>query len=178
MIGCLDVAYGDTHAIAACVLAARWNSATEEMHVAARVNDILPYEPGSFYKRELPCLLQVLAATRLPDVLIVDGYAWIAPGHPGLGVHLFDALGGAVPVVGVAKTSFMGAAGAVEVLRGQSRNPLYVTAIGIDVNQAATHVAAMHGKNRLPTLLKLVDTHVRQGLAADAQLRDGSGTVP
>jgi deoxyribonuclease V len=37
-----------------------------------------------------------------------------------------------------------------------------VTAAGIDVEEAARHVAAMHGNYRVPTLLKRVDSACRQ----------------
>lgn len=46
---------------------------------------------------------------------------------PGLGQHLYEALGCQVPVVGVAKTHFAGVA--VPVLRSQ--NPLYVTSVSL-----------------------------------------------
>src|SRR5439155_10587314 len=110
-------------------------------------------------KREMPCLLTVLAEVAEPlESIIVDGYVWLADeGTPGLGAHLFEALGEAVPVVGVAKTRFASARAARPVLRGDSQRPLFVTAAGIDVEAAAEHVRAMHGEFRLPTLLKRVD---------------------
>ena len=76
-------------------------------------------------------------------------------------------MGGTVAVVGVAKTRFAGAADAVAVCRGGSRSPLFVTAVGVDVQEAAQKVAAMHGPYRLPTLLKRVDQLART--ATDAQ---------
>ncbi|MEO7729694.1 MAG: endonuclease V [Kofleriaceae bacterium] len=70
------------------------------------IEDVLPYEPGGFYKRELPCWLALLAHARaagiVPDLLVVDGYACFGPGRPALGEHLVQATG--TPVVGVAKT--------------------------------------------------------------------------
>jgi deoxyribonuclease V len=59
-------------------------------------------------------------------------------------------------VVGVAKRPFRGAP-ALEVLRGASARPLYVTAIGIDAAHAADGVRRMHGAHRIPTLLTRVD---------------------
>src|SRR3954462_13309614 len=109
MIACLDVHYWNTHARAACVLLADWSDRLPAGSHLAEVNDVEPYQTGSFYLRELPCLLAVLRLlTTPPAALIVDGYVWISPdGKPGLGAHLHEAINGAVPVVGVAKTQFM-----------------------------------------------------------------------
>ena len=133
-----------------------------ETHVF-HVTDVAPYEPGSFYKRELPCLKAVLTRLKgnLPDIIIVDGYVDTSPGHPGLGRRLFDELEGKVVVIGVAKTAFYGAEH-VEVLRGTSQRPLYVTAAGMDVSEAAERVRAMQGKYRIPEMLKTVDSLARE----------------
>jgi deoxyinosine 3'endonuclease (endonuclease V) len=80
-----------------------------------------------------------------------------APGRPGLGAYLSSAIG--VPVIGVAKTQFV-SANAIRVVRASTR-PLYVTGVGIDPAEAASHIASMHGPYRLPTLLKLVDSRAR-----------------
>jgi deoxyribonuclease V len=71
----------------------------------------------------------------------------------------------AIPVIGVAKTAFHGSDFAARVLRGASRNPLFVTARGVPVNDAARWVEAMHGPHRVPTLLARVDRLAR-GLVA------------
>jgi len=122
--------------------------------------EVAAYEPGAFYKRELPCLLGLLAHGPRAGVVIVDGFAWLDGGRSGLGAHLHAAVGGVV--VGVAKTLFAGASGVVEVLRGVSTTPLYVSAVGIGVDEAARHIAGMHGPHRLPTLLKQVDSLARK----------------
>ena len=41
--------------------------------------------------------------------------------------------------------------------RGKSQTPLFITAAGIDVHTAASFIQSMHGKFRIPTLLKQVD---------------------
>jgi deoxyribonuclease V len=82
----------------------------------------------------------------------------------GWGAHLHEARG--IPVIGVAKTHFATAVDAVEILRGTSRTPLYVSAAGIDVTTAANWIAAMHGLHRLPTLLKQVDRLARESPVA------------
>jgi deoxyribonuclease V len=124
-------------------------------------HEIADYRPGEFYRRELPCLLGVLARGPAPAVVVIDGYVWLGPVRPGLGAHLYEALRRSAGVIGVAKTRFARATGAVPILRGRSRSPLYITAIGLDVAEAARWVSGMHGAYRLPTLLKRVDRLAR-----------------
>jgi deoxyribonuclease V len=158
MIACVDVDYRDGGAAAACVLLHDWADAVPSGEHVERIAAVAPYEPGQFYRRELPCLRAVLGRVADPvDVIVIDGYVWLAgEARPGLGAHLFEALGRTVPVIGVAKTQFEGAGG-VPVLRGDSRRPLIVTAAGMDAATAARHVQAMHGPFRIPTLLRRVD---------------------
>ena len=56
-----------------------------------------------------------------------------------------------------AKNPYRGSGFATPVLRGGSKSPLFVTAAGMDVAEAARHVEGMHGKHRIPTLLGWVD---------------------
>jgi len=122
--------------------------------------DAKPYVPGEFYRRELPCILELLETfSVLPRVIIVDGYVMLGS-RPGLGQHLFTALGSSLPVIGVAKSAYKGAGG-VPVLRGRSTRPLLVTAAGMNVDVAAANIHKMHGDHRIPTLLKLVDRLAR-----------------
>jgi len=158
MIACVDVGYHDTHATAACVVVTAWADETPHTTHTVRIDSVEPYEPGQFYRRELPCLLGVLADVTVPlDTVIVDGFVWLGTDQPGLGAHLYEALERRISVVGVAKTSYAGNTIAVEILRGISQNPLYITAIGIDPAIAAEHVRSMHGEHRIPTLLGHVD---------------------
>ena len=159
MIACVDVDYRASGAVAACVLFRAWDDAEGVSETVIPIARVEPYESGRFYRRELPCLLAVLeAAGGAPGMVVVDGYVWLSDERePGLGAHLHQALGGRAAVVGVAKTRFARAAAAREVLRGTSRLPLFVTAAGMDVDEAARHVGAMHGPHRTPTLLKRVD---------------------
>ena len=160
-IAAVDVDYRPDHAVAACVLFDAWTDAAPSSEHSARVDDVAPYEPGAFYKRELPCILAVLRALDAPVAcVVVDGYVNLGD-KPGLGEHLYDALAKKAVVVGVAKSEFR-AARAVEVVRGASAQPLYVTAVGVDVNEAAAWVRAMHGANRIPTLLGRVDAVARR----------------
>ena len=131
--------------------------------------DVEPYVPGEFYRRELPCLLKVLdQLSERPEVVVIDGYVWLdASGRKGLGGHLFEALNKTVPVIGVAKTRFATATRAIEVLRGSSARPLFVTAAGIDQANAAKCIRRMHGESRIPTLLKRVDRLSRGDAACE-----------
>lgn len=128
---------------------------------------VAPYQPGRFAERELPCLLAALEAlASAPGVVIVDGYVALDPtGRPGLGAHLFEALGRATPVVGVAKTAFRSATHAHDVYRGDASAPLHVTAAGWDAAEAATAVQAMAGPHRLPDLLRAADRAARDAAA-------------
>jgi deoxyribonuclease V len=169
----LDVDYrrdasGAEFAMAAAVLFERWSDGAASRERVVRVDGVKPYVSGRFFERELPCLLAVLEAVRADgaviDGVIVDGYVWLAEGRAGLGAHLFTALGERVPVVGVAKTAFDGAAGVQsEVLRGQSKKPLLVTSAGIERSVAASCVKGMAGEHRVPTLLARVDRLCREG---------------
>jgi deoxyribonuclease V len=143
-------------AVAALVLAddARFGSLVEER--TARLTDVAPYQPGAFFTRELPALRAVLDGAGPLALLIVDGYVHLDPtGRPGLGAHAHEEFG--VPVVGVAKTAFHTASHAIEVRRGEATRPLYVTAIGLAVDDAVTLVREMAGQYRLPDALRRVD---------------------
>src|SRR5438046_1855650 len=111
MIACVDVDYRDNGAVAACVLFRDWADAASAAEHVRRLERVEPYQPGQFYKREMPCLLAVLAEVAEPlETIVVDGYVWLADeGTPGLGAHLFEALDAALPVIGVAKTRFTSA---------------------------------------------------------------------
>lgn len=164
MFVAFDVQYVETRAAAAAVLFEGWTSITATDEVLTTVEDVAPYVPGSFYLRELPCLLAALRIVEArhgqPALLFVDGYVNLEPGHPGLGRRLHDATG--IPVVGVAKTRFHQAE-AVEVTRGASKAPLFVTAVGCEVAIAAQGVLRMSGPYRIPTLLQQVDHLARKG---------------
>jgi deoxyribonuclease V len=168
MLVCLDVDYRPHDVVSACVGFAAWSSpAASFERVEHSAGAPAPYVPGSFYLRELPHLLRILAIVEReqhdrPAIVIVDGYVSLGPGRPGLGEHLHRALGGVGAVVGVAKTAFHGAAHATAVKRGTSDRPLYVTAIGISEVEAAAGVAAMHGAHRVPTMLRRVDRACRE----------------
>jgi deoxyribonuclease V len=164
MIACVDVDYRNEGAVAACVLFRDWGDPAAAAEHVERIAHVEEYVPGQFYRRELPCLLTVLAALPAPpEVIVVDGYVWLdGAGRPGLGAHLYEALKRAIPILGVAKTRFDSCIVAIPVRRGGSRRPLFVTAAGLDVAEAARQVECMHGAFRIPTLLKRVDELCRK----------------
>ena len=75
---------------------------------------------------------------------------------PGLGQHLFHVLEGRTAVIGVSKTAQPGLPAQFEVMREEETGPLLVTCAGIDLGAAKARLRTMHGKRRVPTLLKLV----------------------
>ncbi|MFI6426143.1 endonuclease V [Promicromonospora sp. NPDC050880] len=161
-LGAVDVQYlDDGGARAALVVSDRPVFAGPLEEHAVLVDQVAEYRPGRFYERELPALEQVLSQAAPLDLLIVDGYVDLDPaGSPGLGAHAAEA-GLAPVVVGVAKTRFRTATHAVEVLRGQSARPLYVTASGMALDTAAELVRSMAGEGRLPDALRHVDRLAR-----------------
>ena len=154
MLACVDVDYRGTGAVAAALLFDAWTDDVPARELVARIATVPEYEPGQFYKRELPCLLEVLRGVT-PACVIIDGFVHLGPERrPGLGAHLAHALG--VIVVGVAKNPFHETP-ATPVIRGASTKPLLVTAAGMPEAEAAGHVQEMHGAFRIPTLLRRVD---------------------
>jgi len=130
------------------------------------IDEVEEYIPGEFYKRELPCLLEVieLSDRELIKLIIVDSYVVLNDdGKFGLGAYLYEALGEKIPVIGVAKKNFLSNTKNVrEVLRGESQKPLYVSSMGIDIDQAAEKIRNMKGEYRFPEMLKLVDRKGRE----------------
>jgi len=166
-IACLDAAYSDTSASGACALCLTWDAAKPVRILTHREGAAAAYQPGSFYKRELPILLAVLKLLeRPPATIIIDGYVWLDGNHrPGLGAFLYEALAQRSRVVGVAKTSFGELLPwCIPVVRGNSQRPLFVSAVGMNVEEAARGVKTMHGRHRIPTLLRLVDREARAAL--------------
>jgi len=164
----LDAAYGETQAAVAGVFFSDW-AAEDRITAISKRSDGPPrsYEPGAFYKRELPLLLSIIDEVPPTAIatIIVDGYVWLGhEGQLGLGAHLYEAIHRRVPVVGVAKTKYRGDTWSLPVLRGASASPLYVTSAGVDCAIAAENVARMSGVGRTPKLISLADRWARSGL--------------
>ncbi len=161
LVVCVDVDYRETVAVAAGVWFRGWETSEVETEVVTTLDEVAPYQPGEFYRRELPCVLAVLERGPAPEVVVVDGYVWLGPERPGLGAHLYQALGERTVVVGVAKSPFTGSTDAVPVYRGDSHSPLYVTAAGVSAEEAAGWVARMSGPYRVPAMIRWVDQLAR-----------------
>ena len=174
MLAVTDVHYPETGgARAAAVLAddRRFENIVGER--IAELETVADYRPGEFYRRELPALAAVLDGMAGLSLLLVDGYVDLEPGggRPGLGAHCHLAFG--VPVIGVAKTAFRSATHALEVRRGAGQRPLFVTSIGLEIEDAAALVAGMAGPFRLPEAIKRVDALARG--RAEAMAEPGAG---
>lgn len=175
MIAVLDAAYGGDIAAGACVLASDLSAAEPVAIHTIVLPAVADYEPGAFYRRELPVLLALFDHVVAPlKAVVIDGYAVLdREDRPGLGAHLASALRGRVPVIGVAKTAFSGDNFSIRVLRGQSSRPLHVTAVGLDPAHAGRMVETMHGGYRIPTLCRLADRWARDALS-EALHRQGT----
>lgn len=158
MILATDVHYTNSIAMVAGVLFRQWDAESPEHEYTCKVEGIAPYESGNFYKRELPCLLALLNKHHLTvGCIVVDGYVHLDEDmRPGLGKVLFDALGGTVPIIGVAKNPFPGIGDNHKIMRGKSKNPLYVTTTG-NLTDAKNNIEGMYGEFRIPKLLKRAD---------------------
>ena len=159
-----DVYYlGSGGARAAAVVATDPAFTRVPAEYTALTPEVLPYQPGEFYLRELPPLHAVLHGIPGLGLLVVDGYADLDPGgRPGLGAHAHTELG--IPVIGVAKSAFRTATHAIPVLRGTSARPVFVTAAGMCATEAASLVQNMVGRFRIPDALRRADTLARTGL--------------
>ena len=129
--------------------------------ISKTVDGVAPYESGSFYKRELPCIASLLQDLDVRDIslIVIDGFVYLDDeGGYGLGGHLYERLERRAQIVGVAKSPFKGSCKLVrEICRGSSKRPLFVSAIGMDIDEAARLVKGMSGEFRIPNLLKILD---------------------
>jgi len=163
MIVAVDVYYSsNSGAVAAAVVFSSFTDCEPHSVYISKIDRADDYVPGQFYKRELPCIMSVLQQINEEiDTIIIDGY--VDPGNkPGLGRYLWDLLERKIPVIGVAKSFYMGTE-AVKVLRGRSRQPLYITSAGMEIAEAAARIEKMAGKFRIPSILKLADQISRTG---------------
>ena len=165
MIACIDVHYFDSYANATAIVVSNWQAETELKTFSFKQTKVGEYQAGQFYQRELEPILGLLAEIDVAiKTYVIDAYCHLSYEQaPGLGSYLFQHLPADSSVVGVAKNRYKDTKHAVEVLRGRSIRPLFVTAIGMDYSSAAKAIEAMHGEFRIPTLLKRVDHLARKG---------------
>ncbi len=164
MILAVDVDYRNSEALIAGVVFEQWSDKKENAIFISKLSDIKDYEPGNFYRRELPCILKLIEEHNLtPDIILIDGFVWLdGETKPGLGAHLYNALGCKVSIIGVAKKSFAGISSKFELFRGKSKKPLYITSSGIETEEAMLNIKTMSGESRMPILLKKVDRLCRE----------------
>lgn len=163
-IACFDVYYYENQAKACCLVFEIEPRERVISRYSAEVKPVVDYIPGEFYRRELPCILRVYERVNEEiGLALVDGFVFLENGKRGLGGHLFEALHKKIPVIGVAKTFFKGCRDYTKVYRGESKNPLFVSSIGIEPPSAARLIRNLEGGGRLPDVLKEVDHLTRSG---------------
>ncbi len=181
----LDVAYeprSDRLVAAAVVLDVDTLDVVDEATVAGRAR--AGYEAGLFAFRELPPLLDALAALRTqPDLVVCDGHGYAHPVRFGLACHA--GLWTGIPTIGCAKTSLVGTHRPVGPARGDHApivdgddvvgvalrtradvKPVFVSPghrIGIDA--AARWVQRLAPRYRLPEPIRAADHRARRALA-------------
>ena len=97
------------------------------------------------------------------SLIVIDGFVYLDDdGRYGLGGHLYERLERRVQIVGVAKSLFKGSCKFVrEICGGESKRPLFVSAVGTDLDEAERLVKGMSGEFRLPSLLKILDDETK-----------------
>ncbi|MFK7749581.1 MAG: endonuclease V [Kordia sp.] len=160
MIAAIDIHYKETYAKAVCVVF-NWSDETPKHIYTAKITEVAPYVSGEFYKRELPCILKILEQVDITtlEAVIVDGHVFVANDKKyGLGGYVWEALDKKVPIIGIAKKSFIHTEKvATPIKRGTSESPLFVSCIGIAKETVLEKIKLLHGEYRMPTILKQVD---------------------
>jgi len=160
MVFAVDVYYKEDDYAQIAGALFEWEGFEPQETYIEQITTVNDYEPGAFYKRELPCLLAILEKIDIAKLqaIIVDGHVYIDDCNYGLGGKLYEELGRQVPVIGVAKNSFYSNRNKVkEIFRGKSNKPLYVSAIGLDLEIVSKRILDMSGEYRMPTILKSLD---------------------
>jgi len=144
MILAFDTYYFDNKAKTVCLEFSEYNQKENFKVHTEIIENVEEYIPGEFYKRELPCIMSVLNQINLQniEVIIVDGFVYLDDDKKyGLGGHLYEKLNRQIPIIGVAKTNFASIEKDKKALyRGDSIKPLYITSIGIDLEEAFKNI--------------------------------------
>lgn len=160
----IDVHYREDFAKVVSIEFEEWEAEQPTIIKEMLVYDIAPYVSGQFYKRELPCILKILEQTDLSliDTILIDGYVTLNGGRPGLGRYLYKHLDKSIPIIGIAKKAFRDNENYVrKVVRGESKQPLFITSVGMQLADAAQRIQEMNGKFRMPTLLRILDSRTK-----------------
>lgn len=165
MILAFDTYYFEDKAKTVCISFNNWDDNTILETFEEIKEEIEEYKSGEFYKRELPCILSLYSKINFSNLeaIIIDGYIYLDDDKkPGLGAHLHEKLNCKIPIIGVAKTNFYTLTkNKIELFRGMSKNPLYITSIGMDINDAFENIKKMDGEFRIPKLLKELDRQTK-----------------
>lgn len=168
MILAFDTYYKEESAKTVCLVFNNWTDSKPTNIYEETIKGVEKYEPGSFYKRELPCILSLLKIVEIEikkiTAIIVDGFVLLDDNNKlGLGGYLYKELNSKIAVIGVAKSGFhRNEKNVKELLRGQSKKPLYISAMGIELNKAFEHIKSMHGIYRMPKLLQILDSKTKE----------------
>lgn len=166
MIIAVDVHYRGSVAKAVSFEFHHWEDESPHKINTVEIKKFAQYTPGEFYKRELPGILLVLKKSNLCEVetILVDGYVILDDeGKPGLGSYLFYELNERIPVIGIAKTQYRNNKRHVrEVYRGASRRPLFISCVGMRLEEAIEKVSRMKGNFRIPSLIKRLDGETKK----------------
>ncbi|WP_412468368.1 endonuclease V [Pedobacter sp. KLB.chiD] len=166
MVLALDVHYKDDASAKSVGILFNWNDVQPKEILIEYVRETEEYIPGEFYKRELPCLLKTIERVNLADLqgIVIDGYIYINNEKGfGLGGHLWQTLNKQIPIIGVAKNFYHGNTKTVQqIYRGESKKPLYISSVGIDLELASNLIEQMKGEFRIPDLLKQLDVITKQ----------------
>lgn len=155
----------DGGAIVCAVAFDEWDAAEASRTFTSRVAPIDPPVRSPRGAAELAGVLQLLREHALePELIVIDGPVHLdAAETPAWGRQLFDALGGRSAVVGISTRTMPSLPAQFEVWRDEEARPLIVTCIGIDLGAAKVRVRTMHGRKRVPTLMKLAARLARGG---------------
>ena len=151
--------------IVAAVAFDEWDAAEASRTFTSRVAPVDPPVRSPRGVAELPGVVQLLREHALePELIVIDGAVHLdAAEKPAWGRRLFDALGGRSAVIGISTRTMPGLPAQFEVWRDEEARPLIVTCIGIDLGAAKVRVRTMHGRRRVPTLMKLAAWLARGG---------------
>jgi deoxyribonuclease V len=153
----LHVHFDALGAQAAAVAFDEWDAPEAVRSYVTRITHVEKPARGDLDLRALPCILQLLREHALaPEAIVFEGQVHLdAQDSAGLGRHLHHALGERCAVIGVSKSAMPGLPAQFEVLREEDAAPLLLTCIGIELGAAKSRLRTMHGRRRMPTLLKL-----------------------
>ena len=184
----LDVAYAVDESCVAGAVTVLDAETLDVVETATALRSVdFPYVPGLLAFREIPALIDALGKlSRVPDLLVCDGYGLAHPRRFGLACHLGVLTG--VPTFGVAKTAFIGTFKEPGPVRGDRSDlldngeiigrvlrtqrdvkPVFVS-VGHRVSlDAATDLAlSLAPRYRLPETTRQSDQASRRALAAHA----------